>query len=54
MVANNKSERKKLVNGILWNIFVILITFFFVFPFIYMVMFSFANDDSQLLSLNPR
>lgn len=54
MVANNKSKRKELVNGILWNILVILIAFFFVFPFIYMVMFSFANDDSEILSMNPR
>lgn len=54
MVANNKSKRKELVNGILWNILVILIAFFFVFPFIYMIMFSFANDDSEILSMNPR
>lgn len=54
MVANNKSKRKELVNGIFWNILVILIAFFFVFPFIYMVMFSFANDDSEILSMNPR
>ncbi len=54
MVANKKSKKKELINGILWNALVILIAFFFVFPFIYMVMFSFANDDSEILSMNPR
>lgn len=53
MVANKKYLKREMIKGILWNILVILVAFIFVFPFIYMVMFSFASDDSEILSMNP-
>lgn len=53
MMATRNKRNIKSINGILWNICSIIITFFFVFPFIYMVLNSFAGSDSEILTINP-
>lgn len=46
-------KNKQIIHGFFWNVLVILIAFLFVFPFLYMVLFSFAGDDSEILSMTP-
>lgn len=50
---NSKHTLKEGIKGISWNVCVLLIVLIFVFPFLYMVLFSFAGDDSEILSITP-